>query len=186
MHHVLSYDPVLEIFTSKKVDHEDLTNNSVEEGIGSSDLLSPMSKNIANNEQNDDEEGISTALQAMDDAVLFSNENDSVDEDGDDDMLTQLKKRRELLQTMLTTTTTKPTEENKWGYRRAPARLKEREARLNRLRERVIPGKTTIILDTNCFIGHFDHVKRLIKSNKWSIVLPLVGKFSTNFFLLCL
>ncbi|KAG2220907.1 hypothetical protein INT45_013036 [Circinella minor] len=180
MHHVLSYDPVLEIFTSKTVDdQDDLLNRSAEEGVTSSDLLSPTSSNDVNNEEHDDGEGFSTALQAMDDAVLFSNENDSVDEDGDDDMLTQLKKRRELLQTMLTTTTTttttkKPAEENKWGYRRAPARLKEREARLNRLRERVIPGKTTIILDTNCFIGHFDHVKRLIKSNKWSIVLPLV------------
>ncbi|KAI9275488.1 hypothetical protein BDA99DRAFT_568163 [Phascolomyces articulosus] len=167
MHHVLYYDPVLEIFTSKLIDEQDRINMTKE---GATSDLSPSAENGDTDEDQEDE-SLSTTLQAMDDAVLFSNENDSVDEDGDDDMLTQLKKRRELLQTMLTTT---PTRENRSGYRRAPARLKEREARLNRLRERVIPGKTTIILDTNCFIGHFDHVKRLIKSGKWSIVLPLV------------
>ncbi|KAI8140140.1 hypothetical protein BJV82DRAFT_624032 [Fennellomyces sp. T-0311] len=159
MHHVLYYDPVLEVFTSKAVEKHEAMATTEETTF-----------DIPAMDDSCEEEQMSTTLLAMDDAVLFANENDSVDEDGDDDMLTQLKKRREQLQTMLTMTT----EENRNGKRRVPGRLKEREARLNRLRERVIPGKTTIILDTNCFIGHFDHVKRLIKSSKWTIVIPLV------------
>ncbi|KAI9499424.1 PIN domain-containing protein [Zychaea mexicana] len=168
MHHVLYYDPVLEVFASKAVEDKQALVYMAEEGVSLD--TTPAATDSAG-EVGDEGEGMSTTLQAMDDAVLFSNENDSVDEDGDDDMLTQLKKRRELLQAMVTTTTA---EDNRTGYRRAPARVKEREARLNRLRKRVIPGRTTIILDTNCFIGHFEHVKRLIKSSKWTIVIPLV------------
>ncbi|KAI7884544.1 hypothetical protein K492DRAFT_142709 [Lichtheimia hyalospora FSU 10163] len=166
MSHVFCYDPVLEMFVVDKGLEEQISMHQQD----NDHVQSPISD--ANQETENDinnESPLAPTIEAMDDAVLFSNENDSVDEDGDDDMLTQLKKRREQLQAMLTTTSGINT-----NHRRALGRLKEREARLNRLRERVIPGQTVIVLDTNCFIGHIDHVQRLIQSNKWSIVIPLV------------
>lgn len=168
MSHVFCYDPVLEMFVVNKgledeIDTHQPDNDHVQSPI--SNVSQEMEDDISKESQ------LVPTIEAMDDAVLFSNENDSVDEDGDDDMLTQLKKRREQLQAMLTTTSGTTT-----NHPRALGRLKEREARLNRLRERVIPGQTVIVLDTNCFIGHIDHVQRLIQSNKWSIVIPLVGK----------
>lgn len=170
MSHVFCYDPVLEIFVVNKGLEEEIDMHQEEDDH----VQSPIS-NVSQGTESDEnnEPPLAPTIEAMDDAVLFSNENDSVDEDGDDDMLTQLKKRREQLQAMLTTTSGTNT-----NHRRALGRLKEREARLNRLRERVIPGQTVIVLDTNCFIGHIDHVQRLIQSNKWSIVIPLVGKLT--------
>lgn len=171
MSHVFCYDPVLEIFVVNKGLEEEIDMHQEEED----EVQSPISNASQETESDDinNEPPFAPTIEAMDDAVLFSNENDSVDEDGDDDMLTQLKKRREQLQAMLTTTSGANT-----NHRRALGRLKEREARLNRLRERVIPGQTVIVLDTNCFIGHIDHVQRLIQSNKWSIVIPLVGRLT--------
>ena len=168
MSHVFCYDPVLELFVVDKGLEEQISMHQQDDDH----VQSPIS-NASQETENDisNESPLAPTIEDMDDAVLFSNENDSVDEDGDDDMLTQLKKRREQLQAMLTTTSGINT-----NHRRALGRLKEREARLNRLRERVIPGQTVIVLDTNCFIGHIDHVQRLIQSNKWSIVIPLVGR----------
>lgn len=178
MDYVIYYDPVMEAFTF----HETFSEQLSSESVSTAPTDNSMDEVVPANPEDEEcvmpaEDQLAPTLQAMDDAVLFANENDSVDEDEDDDVLTQLKKRREQLHALLVNTN----EENQLGYRRVPGRLKEREMRLCRLRERVIPGQTTLVLDTNCFIGHFDHVKRLINGDKWPIVIPLVGK-STYFF----
>lgn len=120
----------------------------------------------------DIQEHLAPTLLAMDDDVLLAKETDDLEEQEGDDIVTQLKKRREQLQTMLTVTSQ---EERGHEYKRSYGRAKEREARLKSLRERVIPSETILVLDTNCFIGQLELVKRLIESDKWSIVIPLVG-----------
>ncbi|ORY95317.1 hypothetical protein BCR43DRAFT_492790 [Syncephalastrum racemosum] len=157
MSHVFYYDPVREAFTPTAATREPKSEETNE-------VIA------AETQEDDDVDALlapTTLMMAMDDAVLFSNETDAV-EDEDDDMLTQLKKRREQLQTMLQS---KPPA----SPRKVPmGRHKERQERLNRLHERVLPGQTTLVLDTNCFIGHFEHVKKLIASHQWQIVIPLV------------
>lgn len=165
------YDPVEEIFTiSKSVEERavalasELTNHSQKLTRNTDDLY---------DDTQDDASLMGTATIAeMDDDVLLSNEIDLDEQNEGDDFMTQLKKRREQLQSIVVSSEA----EERFGYRRLPARVKEREARLNHLRECIIPGKTILVLDTNCFIGHLDLVKKLFKCQKWSIIVPLVGK----------
>lgn len=157
MSHVFYYDPVSEAFTPTAAARQPKPEQA-------------SATAAAEAQKEDDAEALlepTTLMMAMDDAVLFSNETDAV-EDEDDDMLTQLKKRREQLQTMLQNSPPLSLRKVSMG------RHKERQERLSRLRERVLPGQTTLVLDTNCFIGHFEHVKKLIASHQWQVVIPLV------------
>lgn len=164
---ILYYDPVEEVFTISR---------SVEERAAmlEQERLSEQVKELKTDHLYDDDEEIPTpvtTIAEMDDDVLLSNETEFSDEKNEgDDIMTQLKKRREQLQSIVASAE----QEERFGYRRLPARAKEREARLNYLRERIIPGKTILVLDTNCFIGHIDLVKRLFAAKKWSFIVPLV------------
>jgi hypothetical protein len=40
---------------------------------------------------------------------------------------------------------------------------------------RIVPGYTTIIVDTNCLIGDLDIVKKVIQSEKWVVIVPSIG-----------
>ncbi|OBZ88134.1 hypothetical protein A0J61_03812 [Choanephora cucurbitarum] len=169
---ILYYDPVEEIFTESK---------SIEEKMAALELASvsvPLEQNthvlLEDDEEHDTIVSMGcTTIEEMDDDVLLSNQvelDDDDQENDDDDIMTQLKKRREQLQAIVTTAEA----EQHYGFRRLPSRVKEREARLNYLRECIIPGKTILVLDTNCFIGHIDHVKKLLQSQTWSVIVPLV------------
>ncbi|KAI8088872.1 uncharacterized protein BX664DRAFT_264108 [Halteromyces radiatus] len=171
MNETLEYDPVHEQFLVKEV---------LEESCSEQDTITPMLP----------------ILTAMDDAVLFdtllTSGNDEEQEDTqeqepyadlindddneeEDDMMGQLKKRREHLQSMLATMTEEKKHADRYGYQKLSVRRgKEREARLDRLREKVVPGQTVLVLDTNCFIGHMDTIRKLIQGGIWSIVIPLV------------
>lgn len=176
------YDPVEEIFTvSKSVEERavvlanGVANNTqkLEQQQSINGLYDEIPDNSNDNDGSDEDPLINAATIAeMDDDVLLSNETDFDDQNEGDDFMTQLKKRREQLQSIVVSTEA----EERFGYRRLPARVKEREARLNYLRDCIIPGKTILVLDTNCFIGHLDLVKKLLKCQKWSIIVPLVGK----------
>ncbi|KAJ3295362.1 Smg-6, nonsense mediated mRNA decay factor [Borealophlyctis nickersoniae] len=39
---------------------------------------------------------------------------------------------------------------------------------------KMIPGKTVIVYDTNCWMGRFDEVKQVVESGKWTVSVPLV------------
>ncbi|KAI8891436.1 hypothetical protein K501DRAFT_319415 [Backusella circina FSU 941] len=165
LENVLHYDAVHETFTVSKDLEEKLVLNHQKQS-------SAIAKNLAEQEEvlyGDIE--MTDTISAMDDDVLLSNDTDySVDDDEDDDIMTQLKKRREQLQSMIVINE----KEQQAGYHRLPARVKERKARLDYLRQHILPGKTVLVLDTNCFIGHIDLVTKLVNSAKWSIVVPLV------------
>ncbi|KAG2210352.1 hypothetical protein INT47_003337 [Mucor saturninus] len=160
---ILYYDPVEEIFTVSK---------TVEERAFALDQEFNLSQSKDQHTENlYDEEQVVATIAEMDDDVLLSSETECFDEKNEgDDIMTQLKKRREQLQSIVASAE----KEERFGYRRLPARAKEREARLNYLRECIIPGKTILVLDTNCFIGHIDHVQKLLESKKWTIIVPLV------------
>jgi rRNA-processing protein FCF1 len=164
---ILYYDPVEEIFTVSK---------SVEERAFALDqeLAQHSSKDNYDEGLYDEEHEQSVppvTIAEMDDDVLLSSETEFDDQQNEgDDIMTQLKKRREQLQSIVASAE----QEERFGYRRLPARAKEREARLNHLRECIIPGKTILVLDTNCFIGHIDYVQKLLQAKKWSIIVPLV------------
>ncbi|CAG8495753.1 7783_t:CDS:2 [Ambispora leptoticha] len=38
---------------------------------------------------------------------------------------------------------------------------------------KILPGYTTLIVDTNCLVGDLHAVKRIIKSEKWNVVVPM-------------
>ncbi|KAI9023877.1 hypothetical protein CLU79DRAFT_718634 [Phycomyces nitens] len=163
MSHLFEYDPVYEKFIPVKYEQDGIdTEENLE--VEYPPLMAETNGGM------DQMVTLKTALAEMDDAVLLSNETDPLDEDEDDPIVTQLKKRREQLQTMLVAAN----EQKRYGYRKLPTQVKEREARMNHLREHVIPGKTVLILDTNCFIGHLENIKNLFAANKWLIVVPLV------------
>lgn len=171
MGNILHYDAVHEVFTVSKDVEEKLVSDHMKHS-------STLAKDMAKHEEEEDEElygdiEMTGTISAMDDDVLLSNDTDySVDDDEDDDIMTQLKKRREQLQSMIVISE----KEQQAGYHRLPTRVKERKAKLNYLKQHIIPGKTVLVLDTNCFIGHIDLVTKLVHSAKWSIVVPLVGK----------
>ncbi|KAI8644882.1 hypothetical protein BD408DRAFT_400774 [Parasitella parasitica] len=167
---ILYYDPVEEMFTvSKSVEERavalanEVANNTEGPQYSVDDLYDQT--------QNDDLLiGATATIAEMDDDVLLSREIGLDEQNKDDDFMTQLKKRREQLQSIVVSSEA----EERFGYRCLPARVKEREARLNYLRSCILPGKTILVLDTNCFIGHLDLVKKLFKCQKWSIIVPLV------------
>ncbi|CAG8794323.1 9341_t:CDS:2, partial [Cetraspora pellucida] len=39
---------------------------------------------------------------------------------------------------------------------------------------RIAAGYTTIVIDTNCLIGDLNMVKKIIQSDNWMVVVPLV------------
>ncbi|KAI8387366.1 hypothetical protein BD560DRAFT_382241 [Blakeslea trispora] len=168
---ILYYDPVEEIFAESK---------SIEEQLAALELASSSTSppEQTTDLESEDESippsmGRIATIEEMDDDVLLSRQVELDDDDqdnDDDDIMTQLKKRREQLQAIVTTAEV----EEQYGFRRLPGRIKEREARLNYLRECIIPGKTILVLDTNCFIGHIDHVRKLLQSQKWPVIVPLV------------
>lgn len=164
------YDPVEEIFTiSKSVEKRAVA--LANEVANSTQKLDQIADNLYDEIQEDNSLIGTTTIAEMDDDVLLSSETGFDEQNEGDDFMTQLKKRREQLQSIVVSSEA----EERFGYRRLPARAKEREARLNYLRECIIPGKTILVLDTNCFIGHLDLVKKLLKCQKWSIIVPLVG-----------
>lgn len=164
------YDPVEEIFTiSKSVEERAVA--LANEVANSAQKLDQIDDNLYDEIQEDNTLIGATTIAEMDDDVLLSSETGFDEQNEGDDFMTQLKKRREQLQSIVVSSEA----EERFGYRRLPARAKEREARLNYLRECIIPGKTILVLDTNCFIGHLDLVKKLFKCQKWSIIVPLVG-----------
>ncbi|ORZ19540.1 hypothetical protein BCR42DRAFT_409989 [Absidia repens] len=187
MHQTLEYDPVENAFMVKPPSAPEPVHEEEESAILVDD--------------DDDDTEMLPILTAMDDAVLFDSTNGIVDDeiqqvddangsdslplntddvgetddDDDDGMMGQLKKRRQHLQSMLATMTEEKRHAATYGYQKLTMRRgKEREARLNRIREKVIPGQTVLVLDTNCFIGHMDAIRKLIQGGAWPIVIPLV------------
>lgn len=173
MEDILFYDQVEEIFTISKTAEDRAF--ALDKVTKASELNSEQQQQSSSDHLSEGEELIvGTTIAEMDDDVLLSCETDLDEQKNEgDDIMTQLKKRREQLQSIVATAEA----EERFGYRRLPGRAKEREARLNYLRECIIPGKTILVLDTNCFIGHIDHVKKLLQAQKWSIIVPLVGKY---------
>ncbi|CEJ01451.1 hypothetical protein RMCBS344292_15478 [Rhizopus microsporus] len=158
---ILYYDPVDQAIVVPSSIKERIVNRVYKE--------QEKDKTIESLYDDEEEQEVPTIVAEMDDDVLLSTDKtDLSDEEEEDDIMTQLKKRREQLQSMVTA----DIESN--YYRRLPARAKERENRLNYLRERILPDKTVLVLDTNCFIGHLEHIRKLIASEKWSIIVPLV------------
>ncbi|KAL9536977.1 hypothetical protein MBANPS3_012196 [Mucor bainieri] len=167
---ILYYDPVEEVFTVAKSVEERAVAMANELTHHAQTLEHSAAQDLYDDVQNDASLLGATTIAEMDDDVLLSSETDLDEQNEGDDFMTQLKKRREQLQSIVVSSEA----EERFGYRRLPARVKEREARLNYLRECIIPGKTILVLDTNCFIGHLDLVKKLFKCQKWSIIVPLV------------
>lgn len=161
----LSYDPVDQhFFVLPSVKERTLERINKQEKKDSG-------KNVESLYDDEEVQEVPTMIAEMDDDVLLSTEKADLneEEEEEDDIMTQLKKRREQLQLMVAS------EARGTGQRRClPVRVKEREARLNYLRERILPNKTVLVLDTNCFIGHLDHIKKLMESEKWTIIVPLV------------
>ncbi|KAI8391194.1 uncharacterized protein BYT42DRAFT_641709 [Radiomyces spectabilis] len=179
MKDVVCFDPVEETFFIAEyaasmgfLDDDGPTEHELLHKVGSLQVDDVDDMDEEEFDHHSDDDAVVATLAEMDDAVLLSNETDSLDEedDADTDMLSQLKKRRDQLQQMMVSVT----DEQRFGYRKLPTRVKEREARLKRLEEKLIPEYTTLVLDTNCFIGHLNHVKKLMASHTWIIVIPLV------------
>ncbi|KAI8339982.1 hypothetical protein BC941DRAFT_419090 [Chlamydoabsidia padenii] len=183
MHQVLEYDPVQETFMVKPNPEESMMDETEMLPILTAlddavlfDTAMPLDDNgdgfdIDNSNKLDGDNQVDDHHNGNND-----DNDDNDDGDDDDDMVGQLKKRRQHLQSMLATMTREKNYADTYGYQELnySNRGKERVARLNRIREKVIPGQTVLVLDTNCFIGHFNAIRRLIQGGAWSIVIPLV------------
>ncbi|CEP10721.1 hypothetical protein [Parasitella parasitica] len=167
---ILCYDPVEEMFAISKSVEERAVAVANEVIINTEKPENCADEACNDIQDNDSLIGTTTTITEMDDDILLSSEANFDEHNEGDDFMTQLKKRREQLQSIVVSCEA----EERFGFRRIPARVKEREARLDYLRNCIVPGKTILVLDTNCFIGHLDLVKKLVNGQKWSIIIPLV------------
>ncbi|CAO3621290.1 unnamed protein product [Cunninghamella echinulata] len=190
MSHVLEFDPVNKVFLV----NNDLSSNhsTKEENITKTTEMLPIltamddavlfeSDSLQDPTTSNDENNDGDQYSRLYNDIIFNNNKlsddntDKEEEDDDDGMMGQLKKRREQLQSMINTMTEEKKHLETFGYQPlSNRRVKERELRLNRLREKVIPGQTVLVFDTNCFIGHLETIRKLFQGASWSIVIPLV------------
>ncbi|KAI7872751.1 hypothetical protein BDF14DRAFT_1716361 [Spinellus fusiger] len=162
MHHVLKFNPVDETFTIKKPHRREVEKK---ETLVDTETLPTVVENPVMEKKSASSSRVPFHAPAMPKDTKIQEEEEEVDP-----TVMELKKRREQLQSMLVVAN----EERRFGYRKLSSPAKDRELRLSRLSERVLPGKTVLILDTNCFIGQLADIVTLFEANKWLIVVPLV------------
>ncbi|ORX63071.1 hypothetical protein DM01DRAFT_1403452 [Hesseltinella vesiculosa] len=144
MNYGLEYDPVLEAFHVKDVPLDD--SRAKEELQGDA---------WASDELEDDGSMSVEATQALQQMELMA----LSDDEQDGDVFGALRERRQQLQDRLATIA-------------SPQRPTAQE-HLQQLREKIVPGKTVLVLDTNCFIGHLDLIRRVFEQGQWQIIIPL-------------
>jgi len=49
--------------------------------------------------------------------------------------------------------------------------------RKNAATSRIRSGITCLVIDTNCFIADLKMMKEIIQCEKWTVIVPLVGKY---------
>ncbi|KAJ2958641.1 hypothetical protein NQZ79_g5832 [Umbelopsis isabellina] len=95
--------------------------------------------------------------------------SESEEEAEENSIIQQLKARRtQLEQDLLSASSSTPQQNTR------KSRREEKLEKINELKEQVVPGLTHLVIDTNCFIGDLANIKKLVKSGKWQIVVPLV------------
>ncbi|KAG2185018.1 hypothetical protein INT43_000931 [Umbelopsis isabellina] len=95
--------------------------------------------------------------------------SESEEEAEENSIIQQLKARRKQLEQDLLKASSSTPQQNVQKTRR-----EEKLQKINELKEQVVPGLTHLVIDTNCFIGDLANIKKLVKSGKWQIVVPLV------------
>ncbi|CAI2167480.1 1867_t:CDS:2 [Funneliformis geosporum] len=133
-------------------------------------------------------------MESEDDDILHQTSELSIDEDendilrttestfeeyseDDDEGIMELKSRRQELETLLAVSRNdvhnyKSAKFSSKKYRKVKRTFSEKKE--SSVLCRVAPGYTKIVVDTNYLIGDLEMVKKLIKSEKWIIVVPLV------------
>jgi hypothetical protein len=110
-----------------------------------------------------------TNLQAPE--AVVGHISESEEEAEENSIIQQLKARRKQLEQDLLSASSSSPQQNSRKSRR-----EEKLEKINELKEQVVPGLTHLVIDTNCFIGDLSNIKKLVKSGKWQIVVPLVGE----------
>lgn len=95
--------------------------------------------------------------------------SESEEEAEENSIIQQLKARRKQLEQDLISANSSTPQQNA-----QKSRKEEKLQKINELKEQVVPGLTHLVIDTNCFIGDLANIKKLVKSGKWQIVVPLV------------
>ncbi|CAG8504968.1 12765_t:CDS:2 [Funneliformis caledonium] len=140
---------------------------------------SELNKNMESDEVNDIvHQTLELSIEEDDNAILKTTEStfEEYSED-DDEGIMELKSRRQELETLLAVSrndvhnykTARFSSKKSRKVKRTASEKKESSVLC-----RVAPGYTTIVVDTNYLIGDLEMVKKLIQSEKWIIVVPLV------------
>ncbi|CAH1763876.1 9022_t:CDS:2 [Entrophospora sp. SA101] len=97
----------------------------------------------------------------------FEEVNNKLSDEGDDE-IKELKTRRQELENMLATKykgTLNNSQQQKSTTQKKTA---------SSLLSKIVPGFTTLVVDTNCLVGDLNLVKKIIQSDNWTVVVPLV------------
>ncbi|CAG8549996.1 4271_t:CDS:2 [Acaulospora morrowiae] len=103
--------------------------------------------------------------------IEIEDEESEVDShDEDDEEIKELKSRRQELENLLVAS-------------RSNSSSKQRPLSVSKVQQqvvskktlsRIVPGYTTLVVDTNCLVGDLVMVKKIICSDNWVVVVPLV------------
>ncbi|CAG8469319.1 7825_t:CDS:2, partial [Scutellospora calospora] len=101
---------------------------------------------------------------------------DFANSESDDEGIMELKSRRQELESLLAATRgsfRSPSAQklsSKSSKKNTPHTAKKEIPSLSR----IVAGYTTVVIDTNCLVGDLNMVKKIIQSDNWVVVVPLV------------
>jgi hypothetical protein len=85
-------------------------------------------------------------------------------------MFTMTQMRRQELETLFAAT------RNSTSARVSSRTTRSQRKNLrNHTTSRIKSGITSLVIDTNCFVGDLKMMKEIIQSEKWIVIVPLVG-----------
>ncbi|CAG8448192.1 1651_t:CDS:2 [Dentiscutata heterogama] len=96
--------------------------------------------------------------------------------ESEDEGIMELKSRRQELENLLATTreSFRGPSVQKFSSKNSRKYTPHAMKKVSALPSRVVAGYTTIVIDTNCLVGDLNMVKKIIQSNNWVVVIPLV------------
>ncbi|GBC10647.1 hypothetical protein RclHR1_00980024 [Rhizophagus clarus] len=102
----------------------------------------------------------------------FEEVDEEYSEDNNEGIM-ELKSRRQELEALLATSRNNLHSSKTKSSAKKFKKVKRTASGKNVL-NKIVPGYTTIIVDTNCLIGDLEIVKKVIRSEKWVVIVPSI------------
>ncbi|CAG8796276.1 28038_t:CDS:2 [Gigaspora margarita] len=96
--------------------------------------------------------------------------------ESEDEGIMELKSRRQELGNLLAATreSFRGPSVQKFSSKNSKKNTPHATKKVSTLPSRIVAGYTTIVIDTNCLVGDLNMVKKIIQSDNWVVVIPLV------------